>query len=241
MPLKVLDSQEMGSVSSLARAIVWATDRGARIVNLSLGVPRSSRTLEEAVRYARDRGVLLIAAAGNSYNGPNAPIYPAAYPEVIAVAATTSADGHASYSSAGPYVDLAAPGGDPEGSQDSTPENWITSTYWTEGRSSYGRLSGTSQAAAHVAGVAALVMAANPNLTNDEVEGILEATALDLGAPGKDSVYGHGRIDAQAAVTAAKMTPGSRTPGSSAGVAIATVGAYRSYVPLAARGFPGTW
>lgn len=239
MPLKVLDAAGAGSTSNVARAIIWATDHGARIVNLSLGSPKVSSALGDAIGYAYKRGVLVIAASGNSFKGSNSPIYPAAYPEVIAVAATTSADAHASYSSAGPYVDLAAPGGDPLGPQDNDPGHWIASTYWTGGAPAYARLAGTSQASPHVAGVAALVLSVDPGLSNTQVEEILESTATDLGPGGKDDLFGHGRVDARASVlsAAAGNQASPRVPTLPSG----SSRAYRVYFPLVPMGYGFGW
>ena len=93
--------------------------------------------MEEAVNYAYDRGLLIVAAAGNEYFWGNAPVYPAASPHVMAVAATNDLDERARYSNTGAYVDIAAPGGDPEYSGDANPRHWITSTLW-DGGSTYG-------------------------------------------------------------------------------------------------------
>jgi type VII secretion-associated serine protease mycosin len=204
MPVKVLDSRGRGTHSQGADGIIWATGQGARIINLSLGGESSSATLQNAVNYAYDRGVLVVAAAGNKYEQGNPVMYPAAYPHVLAVAATGDQDEHADYSETGAYVDVAAPGGNPSSSWDSNPDHWILSTYWRgAGRGEYLQVSGTSQAAPHVAGLAALVWSVNPSMSNDQVEQVIEETAVDLGAPGRDDVFGYGRIDAYKALVRA--------------------------------------
>lgn len=240
LPAKVLDSEGNGSVSLLASAIVWATDQGSRIINLSLGTANASATLQDAISYAHSKGAVIVAAAGNNYLGNNLPVYPAAYPEVIAVAATTDTDGHASYSSSGVYVDLAAPGGDPSGHNDGQPGHWIMSTYSSGGDATYARLAGTSQASAHVAGVAALLLSVNPGLRNLEVRSLLERTATDLGTPGRDELYGYGRVDAGTSVEAARAEvkpsppPVQQSP-------LRSGPAYRIFLPLLASNGTGTW
>ncbi|MBI4497294.1 MAG: S8 family serine peptidase [Chloroflexi bacterium] len=219
MPLKVTDRFGATSDSVLASAIRHAADRGARIINMSLGGPENSAVLREAIEYAAGRGALLVAAAGNCYSGGegcggqrNPVMYPAAYDQVVAVGATTSTDQRASYSGTGDYLDLMAPGGDPKSAGDTDGRSWILSTY-LRGISSNGyyALAGTSQAAPHVAGLGALVWSVAPRLTAVQVQGILERTAVDLGVPGKDPLFGAGRIDALAAVRAAQ-TSGVPTP-----------------------------
>jgi subtilisin family serine protease len=197
MPVKVLDASGSGYYSDVAAGITYAVDHGARIVNLSLGGTSGSTTLATAVQYAHDHGVLVVAAAGNcAQDGPqcnyldNPIIYPAAYPTVLAVAATNSNDNWADFSEHQPYVDVAAPGVD------------IYSTYFDGG---YTFMNGTSMAAPHVSGLAALLWSLVPSLTVDQVESIIESTADDLvdypGAPGKDDYFGYGRINAGRALS----------------------------------------
>ncbi|RME75970.1 MAG: peptidase S8 [Chloroflexi bacterium] len=194
MPIKVLDSSGSGTVYDVASGIVWAADSGANIINLSLGGVSYSSTLADAVDYAYGKGVLLIAAGGNcgdsSYalNGcyyQDQPQYPAALSNVMAVASTTSSNLQSSFSNQGTYIEISAPGSS------------IYSTYLYNG---YTTLSGTSQAAPHVAGVAALIWAAHPEWSQDEVRDQLNATAQDLGESGWDSLYGYGLVDASAAL-----------------------------------------
>ncbi len=194
MPIKVLDADGRGSHAGIARGMDWAVDHGARIINLSLGGTASSTTLQTTIERARSRGVLIIASAGNcgdtnhAANGcdrQNQPIYPAAYDQVLAVAATTSGDSRAGYSNSGSYVDVAAPG---------------SSILSTASAGAYRSASGTSQAAPFVSGLAALIWSLDSTLTATEVEMIIKSTAVDKGLPGFDPDFGYGRIDAWAAV-----------------------------------------
>ena len=177
MPVKVLDSEGSGFTSDVAAGIVWAADHGARVINLSLGGPGSSQTIQDAVNYAYGRNALIVAAAGNDYQSGNPINYPAAGEHVIGVGATTDQDGHASYSSAGSWVDITAPGGDPTSSADPNPRHWIMSTYWRGAASAgqqsiqaaYERHAGTSMSTPHVVGLAALVWSRHTDWTNDEV------------------------------------------------------------------------
>ena len=150
--MKVLDSQGIGDYSNIAQAIIDATDHGVRIVNLSLGSTASSQALQDAVQYAWAHNVLLIAAAGN--NGNSTPFYPAAYPEVMAVSMTNWVDSYVSLSNYGSWIAVAAPGYS------------IESTDWIGALGQYASRTGTSAAAPQVAGVAALVLSVNGNLTN---------------------------------------------------------------------------
>ena len=183
MPVKVLDSTGMGSTYSVAEGIIWATDHGAKVINMSLGNYASANFLHDAIRYAFDRDVVLIAATGN--DNTSQPGFPAAYPEVFAVSATNQAQEKASFSNYGDYVDVVAPG-----------EN-IASTY-TENQ--YAALSGTSMASPHVSALAALIRSANPSLKNTEVYDIMRKSAVDLGPIGRDAYFGYGQIDVERAL-----------------------------------------
>jgi thermitase len=187
MAVKVLNQYNSGYYSDIANGILYATDHGVRIINLSLGGTSPSQTLQDAVSYAWNHGVLVVAAAGN--NASSAPFYPAYYSQVLAVAATTNTDEPWSLSNYGDWIDLAAPGSS------------VYSTLWSAGALTYGYKSGTSMAAPHVAAVAALLLAQNPARSNDQLRSILLATADDLGASGKDAYYGYGRLNAYKAVT----------------------------------------
>lgn len=110
LPVKVLNDDGAGTAGEVAQGIIWATDSGADIINLSLGGDTPSAAMETAVRYAIDRGVVVIAAAGNSGNFGSPLSYPASYPGVMAVGATNSADQRAPFSSSNASVDITAPG-----------------------------------------------------------------------------------------------------------------------------------
>ena len=139
MPVKVLDSSGAGSTYSVAQGIIWATDHGAKVINMSLGNYAQADFLHDAIKYAYEHDVVMIAASGN--DNTDRPGYPAAYPEVFAVAATDSNKEKASFSNYGDYIDVAAPG------------DSIASTY---PGSQYAALSGTSMASPHVAALSRL-------------------------------------------------------------------------------------
>jgi len=192
--VKVMDGSGHGLTSWVIAGIEWAVENDIDVVVMSSGTKVDSQSLREACRNASDAGVLLVAAAGNTRGGDVT--YPARYDSVIAVTATDPDDTQASFSSIGPEVELAAPGVD------------ITSTVRGDG---YGNLSGTSQAAPHVAGTAALIISSNlPDVNddgvvnNEDVRLRLQSTAQDLGGPGKDDTYGHGLVDAR--ITAAAIS-----------------------------------
>ena len=185
---KVLDAAGAGTEFHLALALQWCVEQGARVVSMSLGTPERSPAIERAVRVATQNGVLLVAAAGNT-GRDGAPRYPAAYPEVLAVAALMPDGKPAPFSTSGPQVDLAAPG------------YAIVSTL---PQGNYRGFNGTSMAAPFVSGAAALMLGARPDLTASDVAAILRATAWDLGPAGMDPYVGSGFLDADAAVRAAR-------------------------------------
>lgn len=181
LPVKVLGAFGIGSDAAIARGIRWAADRGVRVISMSLGSSNDSQVLREAVQYAYQRNVVLIAASGNNGTEDNAPNYPAAYPEVLSVSATDSNDQVADFSTTGEFLDLAAPGVEVVGL----------------GRGeSYLVASGTSMACPHVAGAAGLLLSLRRDLSNEQVYEALRAGADDLGDPGVDALYGHGRLNA---------------------------------------------
>jgi thermitase len=200
LPVKVLSSTNTSDWATISSGIIYAADRGARVINLSLGGWSSSETLLSAVRYAASKGAFIVAAAGNGSS--NAPFYPAAYEETFAVSSTDRFDQRASTSNYGPAIDIAAPGED------------IWSTYWTASTPvTYASLSGSSMAAPHVSGVAALVFSAHPNFGVADVRQIIQQSAVDLGTPGPDPYFGAGRVDAgKALALAAGWTQYTRTP-----------------------------
>jgi type VII secretion-associated serine protease mycosin len=186
MPVRVLDGKGQGSTSNVALGIIWAVDHGARVINLSLG-GGPSPGIETAMQYANSKNAVVIAAGGNNYESGNEPVYPAVYPEAIAVAAVDKTLHHASFSNTGNYIDIAAPG------------DLIWST-WGSGPTQYALASGTSMATPYVSAAAALVVAENPKYTAAQIRNALESTATDLGAPGRDPVYGYGLVNPYKAV-----------------------------------------
>ncbi len=183
MPVKVLDDNGQGSLFEIAAGIRWATDNGAKVINMSLGDSQSSNILHEAIRYAYERDVLLIAASGND-NVPT-PMYPAAYEEVLAVSAVDHRSTKAIFSNYGNHIDVAAPG------------HHIPSLF---PGGEYVFMSGTSMAAPHVAGLGALIRSIRTDLTHLEVMEIIRQTADDLGPVGFDPFYGYGQINVATAL-----------------------------------------
>jgi len=202
LPVKSLSFLGGGFYSWIINGIRWATDNGADVINLSLGSGSYSRLLEEAVDYAYERGVTVVAAAGN--DGTDEVLYPAALEHCIAVGAVGYDKQLASYSNYGTALDLVAPGGDLDMDQngDGYDDGILQETFWSLGIGwGYWFSTGTSMACPHVAGVAALVKAIHPEYGPDEIRQVLQDTAEDLGAPGWDERYGYGLIDAYAAVS----------------------------------------
>lgn len=190
---KVLNSSGVGSSSAIANGINWAVENGAKVINMSLGQRVSSRTLETAVNNAWNRGVVIVAAAGNA--GTQAKIYPGAYPNVIAVAATDNRDVKASFSTYGKWVDLAAPGVNVYSTFPNHP--FVLGTQ--NGRSTgYDIGSGTSMASPIVAGVAALVWNTPAGTANSTVREKVQSTADDIDGTG--TLWEHGRVNACEAV-----------------------------------------
>jgi len=194
MAEKVLDMGGWGYWDWVANGIVHATDSGANIISMSLGGYGDSELLHEAVKYAYDHGVLVVAAAGNE--NTNVKLYPAGYDEAIAVAATDQYDNKAWFSNWGDWIELAAPGVD---IYSTMPTYHVTMNDWGYSMN-YTYMSGTSMATPHVSGVAALVWSLYPNKTRNWVRIWLQHTADDLGDPGFDVYYGYGRINARKAV-----------------------------------------
>lgn len=195
LPVKVLDSQGSGTYDAIANGIIYAADRGAAVINLSLGGSYGSTTLSQACQYAYQKGCVLVAAAGNNDN--NLIKYPAAYPTVIAVGATDQDDGKAWFSNYGRQLSVTAPGVD---ILSTTPMAPVPLNTLYGFATQYDSLSGTSMACPHVAGLAALLLSVNPTLGPDNVRDLLQRSALDLGELGWDELFGYGRIQADAAV-----------------------------------------
>ncbi len=210
MPVKVLNKNNFGSYDAIANGIYYAADNGADIINLSIGGTSASDTLQNAIDYAWNQGCLIVCAAGNEKN--DVVNYPALYANTMAISATTIPDVLASYSNYGPSIDLAAPGGDyGDEDGDGHDDMVLQNTFWHRNEGYY-YYSGTSMATPHVVGVAALVKSVNPSLTNSQIWDILITSAEDIGDPGWDPSFGHGLLDAYAAVMAAGGTPVNQPP-----------------------------
>ena len=192
MPVKVLDDEGNGSYATIINGIQYAADHGADVINLSLGSTGTSSAMQDAVNYAISRGANVVAAAGNS-GGPV--MFPANCDGVIAVGAIDNTGNRADYSNYGPELDVVAPGSN------------ITSTFMSSS-SSYASMTGTSMASPAVAGVVALVRAANPSLSPPAVIDIIHQSAQDLGSPGFDDDYGYGLVNASKAVQIAAGSTG---------------------------------
>ncbi len=204
MPIKVLDSRGSGTYTDIADGIYYASNNGASVINMSLGGSTGSITLEDAVAYAHGLDVTIVCSSGNNSSASDV-LYPAAYNDYcIAVGATRYDEAVAYYSTGGPSLDITAPGGDVtvdlngDGNVDGilqqtfgdNPTDW---GYWL--------YQGTSMAAPHVSGVAALLISNGVATTPNDVRAVLQSTAEDKGADGWDSAYGWGIVDAYAALS----------------------------------------
>lgn len=212
LPVKVLGSDGQGSYDNIIKGIVYAVDQGAKVINMSLAGRNGSQALQEAVQYAYDHGVVVVAAAGNSGSSVE---YPAAYDDyVIAVGAVRFDKTRASYSNFGPQVDLMAPGGDLDVDQngDKYADGVLQQTFKTSGTYTYLFLEGTSMASPHVAGLAALLLSRQPGASPAEIEGLMTQTAQSLGSSDQ---MGAGLIqaaDALAAITGPTEATFTPTP-----------------------------
>jgi hypothetical protein len=196
MPIKVLDSTGSANDDDIAAGITFAVDHGASVINLSLGGPGASTTLQTAIDYATSHNVVVVAAAGNDgdkgVTAATTPHYPAACNGVISVGSTNAAGNHSGFSSYGSWIDVVAPG-----------ESILSSTRPTSAAPGfYGSGSGTSFSSPLVAAAAFLLRSADPNASQATISLRLIATAHDLGTAGVDSVYGSGMVDAAAALAA---------------------------------------
>jgi thermitase len=184
MPLRVTSADGSFYYSAVAQALTWAADRGAKVANMSIYGALNSASIISAANYMKSKGGLVVTSAGN--NGKDEGW--AASTSMIPVSATDANDARTSWSSFGTFVAVAAPG---------------VGIWTTVAGNSYGSVNGTSFASPVTAGVVALMFAANPKLTNSDVETLLYKTSMDLGTSGRDPYFGYGRVDAAAAVTAA--------------------------------------
>ena len=202
MPLKVLSRRGSGTAADIADAIRFAADNGAHVINMSLGGGMRSFVMQSAVRYARNKGVVVVCAAGNG--GRRRVEFPAAYPGAFAVSSVGPTKKLAYYSSYGKELAISAPGGDKQlgGDEGAVLQNTIVPER-VSATNLYLAFQGTSMATPHVAGAAALVISAGVTDPAD-VESILKTTAQDVGPAGWDERYGAGILDAAAAVRTAK-------------------------------------
>ena len=182
LPIRTLEPNGEGTARDVSKAVRFAVDAGAKVINLSLGRNSEYTPLTSAIQYAVDRNVLVVAAAGN-YGADSGPVWPAASDLTLAVTAVDRTNNVTSFDQRGDYIDLAAPG------------TSILST----ARNDYELQSGTSMAAAFVSGAAALLFAAQPSITAAQVRDILQRTATDIGSPGRDTTFGYGLVNLVAA------------------------------------------
>lgn len=183
MPVRVSQLDGYAYFSTIASGLTWAADNGAKVVNISYGVSGSA-SVQNAANYLRGKGGMVVVSAGNNNKDEGH----AAHSAMITVSATDSADNRTSWSSWGKMVDLSAPG---------------AGIYTTNRGGGYGSWNGTSFSAPITAGIVAQMMAANPQLKPADLESILFSTAVDRGTAGYDVYYGWGRVNGDAAVTAA--------------------------------------
>ncbi len=193
LPVKIMDENGEGVYSDLIAGIKWAVDNRASVVNLSLGGDEPSSGLRDALKYAHDKGVVVVAAAGND---SSAVLYPAAYDDYcLAIAATDYEDKQADWSNFGSQVDVAAPGV----SIICAVPTW----FFGPGSNPYGIGGGTSLSTPQVAGLAALLKALKPWLSVDQVMDVIRYSADDVNSanhPGKDNYLGYGRINMEKAL-----------------------------------------
>ena len=219
--VRALDAYGSGSVSDIVAGIDWCINNDMDVISMSLGSSSPDSTLEDAVTRAYNAGIVVVAASGN--DGKNAISYPAKYADAIAVGAIDSNHNLASFSNYGPEQEVVAPGVD---IYSTMPTYTVTLNSWWYGGLSknYDQMSGTSMATPMVAGVCALILSANPNLSPGEVRNILHDTAIDLGTSGWDQNYGYGEVDALEAVNAAGGgTPVNEPPAKVTGLTATTL------------------
>lgn len=199
MPIRVIGKEGTGDYSALIAGIYWAVDNGANVINLSLAGSMDTIALREAIQYAVQHQVTVVAAAGN--NGSSPILYPARYPEVISVGAVGPTRERAYYSNYGPELDLVAPGGDSSILTEKYNTILSTAGYMDNNTAvyQYTWAQGTSMAAPHVSASVALLYSAG--ITDPvEIQRLLRETADDLGSPGPDSFYGAGLLNIKRAL-----------------------------------------
>lgn len=220
MPVRISQPDGYASFSTIANGLIWAADNGARVANISYGVSGSA-AVQSAAQYMRNKGGVVVVAGGNSG------VYDATAPNatMISVAATNSSDTRPSWSTYGEFIDISAPG----------------VGIWTTAKGGgYSAPSGTSFASPATAGVVTLIKSANPALSPAQVEDILKSTADDLGSAGYDTYYGHGRINAAAAVLKATQTQALDTQAPSVSIASPTGGTVSGIVPVSVNASDNT-
>lgn len=195
LPVRVLDTAGSAGMTRIARGIDYAVAHGARVINLSLVSHRDMPPVDAAIRAAIARGVVVVAAAGNTGSTGNATSYPGATPGVLCVGATDIIGEVASFSTTGSSVDVVAPG------------DGITSTYPLALGATTHTESGTSMATAVVSATAAMYLSLHPAATPADVDSALERTADDRGFPGRDDAYGWGEIDPYRLLTGRTPAP----------------------------------
>ena len=207
MPIRITDRTDgYATFSDMASGITWAADHGARVANLSYDGAAGSSAVASAASYMMSKNGVVVVAAGNGnidYGYSNNPY-------LYVAAATDATDAKASFSSFGNFVDIAAPG---------------TSIYTTNRSGTYSLVQGTSFSTPNVAGVAAVVMAANPLLSPSDVLSVISSTAFDLGTPGWDKYFGYGRVNELAAAQKAVTYQPLDTTAPTVSVASPTAGA----------------
>jgi len=200
LPVKIMSREGTGSTSDLIAAIRYSADRGADVINMSVGGFPYSQIMQDAVNYAFAKGAVLVAAAGN--NRREERFYPASFANVISVSATQVNDEFSNWSSYGPDVDVSAPG------SSVLTTNCYKCTYADhDSWGSHTYISGTSFATPNVSGVVALIRARYPAYTPQQVVNRLFNTVDDLGYPGWDNRYGRGRVNAYRALGASVGHP----------------------------------
>ncbi len=212
MPIRVLRPDTSGSPRAIAKGLRFAADHGADIANLSIAGPSDVRVVKDAVDYATSKGVTVVAAAGN--DGRSSVSFPAAYPKVVAVGATSRDGTRAPYSNYGTGLDLVAPAGDGrlnstgDGLEDGVMQQTLRGgpSVWC-----YCYMASTSAAAAQVSGVAALLVSSGQASGPAEIASALSSSAQDLGPPGRDTEHGAGLVQAAAAVAPVDNAAGRRS------------------------------
>lgn len=219
MAVRGLGVDGSGSTTDIAEGILYAAklanssgtlpDDAAAVINLSLGLSSNSSVIHNAIQSAIAQGCIVCCAAGNNGNG-SAVLFPAAFPESIAVAACDIHEDIATYSNTGPQLDVTGPGG-ANTFLDSNGDGWVDEIWSTIGSNQIAALAGTSMACSEVSGVCGLIKSIDPTITQDRMRSLLEATATDLNTspgttPGFDVFSGFGLVNVSAALPVLKLS-----------------------------------